>query len=290
MCDTHLLLASAAAPVVELVLANLQSSAPAPSVDPSYPSSHLFPNDLLIIYDFITSEEETDMISQVHADSQFGALGKRQSLHFGPHFDYTTFAVSASAQTPPPPYLTRLLDRLPFQGARDVPDQFTVQYYPPGTGIPPHVDTHSAFEEVLYSLSFGAAVPMTFRRCGTRESRRMRLPKRSLGETEAAPLPAGREEEETEGEVEEWDLVLPPRSLLVMRGASRWGYTHGIKQRKFDQEGYKVVPRKDRYSVTMRKVKPVEDVGCGCPYPEVCDWRIRIERAAMAVDGEAGRA
>ena len=30
-----------------------------------------------------------------------------------------------------------------------MPDQVTVNEYPPGVGIAPHVDTHSAFEEAI---------------------------------------------------------------------------------------------------------------------------------------------
>lgn len=228
------------------------------------------------------------MIDHYHqaTSDRSGAPLKRGALHYGPHFDYTTFAVSTS-HTPPPAHLTRLLDRLPFQGERDIPDQFTVQYYPLGTGIPPHVDTHSAFEESLYSLSFGASIPMQFRQCGAREARRMRLPKRSLGESttetpRSTPPPPAEVVNDDEEDLEEWTLVLPPRSLLVMRGPSRFGFTHGIKGRRFDQEGTKVVQRRDRYSVTMRKVKPAEEVGCECEFPHVCDWRIRKERESAA--------
>lgn len=42
------------------------------------------------------------------------------------------------------------------------PDQVCLQYYSPGTGIPPHVDTHSTYDE-LYALSLGAPVLMQFR-------------------------------------------------------------------------------------------------------------------------------
>lgn len=277
-----LIFAFAAPPAVKRALADIRPNYPTPEIFPdpiTKGTTYAFSNDLLLIHDFITPEEEVEMINRFHADASDIRPGKRQSLHYGPHFDYTTFAPSTSVNTPPPEYLSRLLGRLPLQGERDIPDQFTIQYYPPRAGIPPHVDTHSAFEEALYSLSFGAGVPMQFRRCGAREARRMRLPKRSLGETETAPPPEPTTEED-DGDAEEWELVLPARSLLVMRGASRWGFTHGIKGRRFDQEGTRVVPRQDRYSVTMRRIKPIEEVGCDCPYPAVCDWRIRQEREA----------
>ncbi|KAL1311214.1 hypothetical protein AAFC00_001406 [Neodothiora populina] len=279
---------------VERVLEGLKPSHPAPSISTTEPKIHTFPNGLQIIYDFLTPEEEVEMIREYHSTVQAcdGGTLKRGALHFGPHFDYTTFATSTSAHTPPPTYLTQLLDRLPAQDIRDIPDQFTIQYYPPGTGIPPHVDTHSAFEESLYSLSFGADVPMQFRQCGAKEARRMRLPKRSLGDKESStppPSPSSQRDasplpfqEKADADAEEWELVLPPRSLLIMKGASRYGYTHGIKGRRFDQEGTSIVPRRDRYSVTMRRVKPADEVRCDCAFPHVCDWRIRLEREGSA--------
>lgn len=284
-CPGDLLLSYAGVSAVQRILERLQPDHPAPHVSLDDPNMRTFPNGLLMIQDFLTHEEEREMISHYHSETaeRSKASLKRGALHYGPHFDYTTFAVSKS-HTPPPAYLTRLLDRLPFQGERDIPDQFTIQYYPPGTGIPPHVDTHSAFEESLYSLSFGASIPMQFRKCGAREARRMRLPKRSLGgltsgsSTTGTPPPNDAETEVEDAGAEEWTLSLPPRSLLIMRGASRFGYTHGIKGRKFDQQGTKVVAREDRYSVTMRKIKPAEEVGCECSFPHVCDWRIRSER------------
>lgn len=111
----------------------------------------------------------------------------------------------------------------------------------------------------------------------------MRLPKRSLGNSAEAATPAseilaaGEEEEH----LEEWTLDLPRRSLLVMTGASRFGFTHGIKGRSFDQDGTRIVSRGDRYSVTMRRVKPLEEVRCDCAHPHVCDWRIRQEREGV---------
>ena len=38
------------------------------------------------------------------------------------------------------------------------PDQMTVNEYKPGHGIPPHIDTHSAFEDGIVSVSLGSQV------------------------------------------------------------------------------------------------------------------------------------
>ena len=36
--------------------------------------------------------------------------------------------------------------------------QLTIQLYPPGTGIPPHVESHTAFGDVIVVFSLGARV------------------------------------------------------------------------------------------------------------------------------------
>jgi alkylated DNA repair protein alkB family protein 8 len=259
--------------MVDCILAKIRPNHPPPTITSESPMTHEFSNGLILMHEFITKEEEDEMIREYHiaTASRDGRGLKRGAVHYGPHFDYTTFAVSKSDNTPPPGYLTRLLSRLPARDDRDIPDQYTLQHYPLGTGIPPHVDTHSAFEETIYSLSFGASTRMDFKLCGEKESRRLRLPKRSLGgATETPPPPPSPPVEATEGKTEEWELELPARSLLLMRGPSRYGYTHGIKGRKHDQSGPRLVARQDRYSLTMRRIKPAERIGCGCEYSHVC--------------------
>lgn len=311
------------------------AQAPTPTVDPANPNILRWDDlGLTLIHDFITEAEEATMIAAFHAaESQSQSQSqrppppptkgkKRVSQHYGYHFDYTTFGASETDFTPVPPYLAALLPRLPAHQrdseAQRPPDQFTVQYYPPGAGIPPHVDTHSMFGEVLYSLSFGSAVPMAFRLAGPNDARKMRLPKRSaavgdsstVAEAEAEASPgtgtassptasdAGKDTEERshgerprqgeepgEAQAEKaqghdqpaWELLLPPRSLLVMTGPSRYGYTHAIRPRKTDVVDGRTVPRTGRYSVTMRTVRRGAEIGCHCDYPGVCDARIREE-------------
>lgn len=112
------------------------------------------------------------------------------------------------------------------------------------------MDTHSAFEDTILSLSLGAKTVMDF--------------KHPDGRTVA--------------------VVLPERSLLVMKGESRYLWTHGITPRKFDVvpvtevEGPGVLTsdmsnltlsrRGTRTSLTFRKIRHTP---CNCAYPSVCD-------------------
>ncbi|KAK3358825.1 hypothetical protein B0T25DRAFT_77199 [Lasiosphaeria hispida] len=272
----------------------------APVVDPANPSIQRWLDlGLTLILNFISESQEAEMIAAFHAADPRTGGKKRLSQHFGHHFDYTTFGASDTRFTPVPCYITDFLPRLPVQDS--LPDQFTVQYYPPGAGIPPHVDTHSMFGEALYSLSFGSDVPMVFRMSGANDARKMRLPKRSLtsdakdasepasaeGQQNGAsasvspsPAPAGQDPDQVqEHEHPSWELLLPSRSLLLMTGPSRYGYTHGIKGRKTDIIGGQPVQRVGRYSITMRTTRRGDEIRCDCEYPGVCDARIREEQA-----------
>lgn len=57
-------------------------------------------------------------------------------------------------------------------------DQMTVNEYPAGVGLAPHVDTHSAFAGPILSLSLAGHTVMEFRH-GT-DKRALYLPRRSL--------------------------------------------------------------------------------------------------------------
>jgi alkylated DNA repair protein alkB family protein 8 len=57
-------------------------------------------------------------------------------------------------------------------------DQVTVNEYTCGVGLAPHIDTHSAFEGAIHSLSLAGHTVMEFRRGD--DHRGLLLPPRSL--------------------------------------------------------------------------------------------------------------
>lgn len=120
-------------------------------------------------------------------------------IHFGYEFSYDTN--SALSPAPEIPLEIRaIIRRFPSSivnssGSAFSPDQVTVNIYEPGQGIPPHVDTHSAFEEPIVSLSLLSDVVMEFRDCANVKAVR--------------------------------NAFLPARSLMVMTGASRFRFKHG---------------------------------------------------------------
>ena len=73
-------------------------------------------------------------------------------------------------------------------------DQLTLNDHMPGQGIPPHVDTHSPFEEIFASLSLKSGVTMHFK------------------------TPEGQTK----------DVFLKPRSLVFFSGEVRYNWLHSI--------------------------------------------------------------
>ncbi|XP_074938373.1 tRNA (carboxymethyluridine(34)-5-O)-methyltransferase ALKBH8 isoform X3 [Phalacrocorax aristotelis] len=181
-------------------------------------------------------------------------LKHRRVKHFGYEFCYDNNNVDKDKPLPGglPKICDLFLENCLKQGyIKHKPDQLTVNQYEPGQGIPPHIDTHSAFEDEIISLSLGAQIVMDF--------------KHPDGHTVA--------------------IMLPRCSLLVMAGESRYLWTHGITPRKYDviqasELGQKVGTitadvgdltlnrRETRTSFTFRKVRRSP---CNCIYPSVCD-------------------
>ena len=132
-------------------------------------------------------------------------------------------------------------------------DQLTVNDYVPGQGIPPHIDTHSPFEEVFCSISLNSEATMTFKN--------------------------------PEGEVRH--ISLKPRSLMVFSGEGRYNWLHSIPTRKFDKVNGLIKSRRRRISLTYRKLR--KDPVCACKWPRMCDSQnkqVAVEENMLVGEGE----
>ncbi|KAF5544729.1 Alkylated DNA repair alkB like 8 [Fusarium mexicanum] len=201
------------------------------------------PSGIFMQHDFITPEHEQKLIHIFENELEWPSRGGRLSLHYGYTFSYKTFGIDE--ETPFKPFPEWLVPLLPTTEGRP-PDQVCLQQYAPGTGIPPHVDTHGPFDQ-LYSLSLGSPLFMQF---------------------------ANKEV----GEKIEVDLL--PRSMMQMSGDSRLHWTHGIKSRKTDTLPDGTVRlRQIRWSLTYRWLR--EGAECECGNEKLCDTAQRrkgIER------------
>uniref|UniRef100_UPI00358F5DC6 alkylated DNA repair protein alkB homolog 8 isoform X3 n=1 Tax=Myxine glutinosa TaxID=7769 RepID=UPI00358F5DC6 len=192
------------------------------------------------LLDFLTWDEVEEIQDE-------RVLKHRRVKHFGFEFCYEDNSVNKDHPLPGglPAVCDELISNCLVAGyIQHRPDQLTVNRYEPGQGIPPHVDTHSAFEDGIVSLSLGSQVVMDFRHpCGTR-------------------VP----------------VSLPARSLLVMTGDSRYLWSHGITPRKFDtisnrlqDGGPTLATRGMRISFSFRKIRWQP---CHCAFPSTCDSQV----------------
>jgi alkylated DNA repair dioxygenase AlkB len=260
--------------------------------------------------DFVSASHEAKLLHIFRNELEWPVPkkpGARLSLHYGYTFDYKTFGIDPDIPYKPfPEWLVPLIPRLHDEKKRGsgtgtgtgtaikvrLPDQVCLQYYPPGAGIPPHVDTHSAYDE-LYALSLGSPVVMQFRRTLTRTRTRTTTRSQSnSGKTHTNSCDDNNksannincaDQEQEEGEELEREIVdvdLPPRSMMQMSGESRLHWEHGIKKRKKD-----VLPdgtvrmRGDRWSITYRWLR--EGGVCECGDENLCDTaqrRVGVER------------
>ncbi|XP_017868833.1 PREDICTED: alkylated DNA repair protein alkB homolog 8 [Drosophila arizonae] len=199
------------------------------------------PGGLVLLPDFVSEAEEAALLEAiaVGAASPTDSLKHRQVKHFGYEFLYGSNNVNPlqPLEQGIPAACNFMWERLELP-AFEPPDQLTVNEYEPGQGIPPHVDTHSAFKDPILSLSLQSDVVMDFRR----------------GDQLV-------------------HVLLPRRSLLVMSGESRYDWTHGIRPKHIDvvatpSGSLTTQARSKRTSLTFRRLRRGP---CDCQYPTLCD-------------------
>jgi alkylated DNA repair dioxygenase AlkB len=120
-----------------------------------------------------------------------------------------------------PPWATALAARLHHDNfVPTIPTQLVVNEYQPGIGIFDHVD-QDVFGDVVISVSLGSTSVMRFTRTEPDESR---------------------------------ELVLEPKSVLVLTKDARWLWKHGIPGRVSDLWDGREYVRSRRVSLTFRTV------------------------------------
>ncbi|CAN1306329.1 Alkylated DNA repair protein ALKBH8 homolog [Linum perenne] len=192
-------------------------------------------------------------------------LSKRRVQHYGYEFCYDTRNVNTKRFLGElPSFVSPVLQRISSfpdldNTASSTLDQLTVNEYPRGVGLSPHIDTHSAFEGLIFSLSLAGPCIMEFRQYvnGSHTAR-------------AASC--------TEVEVDNRDdgsnlirkaIYLPPRSMLLLSAEARYAWNHYIPHHKIDVVDGTVINRNSRrVSFTLRKVRRGP---CQCEFPQYCD-------------------
>jgi alkylated DNA repair protein alkB family protein 8 len=175
---------------------------------------------------FLSFEQELLILDTIQSCGAWEELKFRKVQHFGHVFDYGTKKVTKRGP-PMPNFCSFLMEKKEWPSSLGFPDQLTINWYRPGDGIAPHIDTHSAFLSPVVIISLGHAIVMEFSHS-----------------------------------TERVEIYLERGSMLVLEGDSRFIWEHAIKARKIDLVGGKIVERRDRWSLTFRNVR--RDLPCEC--------------------------
>ncbi|MBL7814551.1 MAG: alpha-ketoglutarate-dependent dioxygenase AlkB [Saprospiraceae bacterium] len=169
---------------------------------------------------YISQEEEAFLFTQIDAQNWLLDL-KRRVQHYGYKYDYRARRIDVSMKIGTlPSCLENIAKRLYTEGVfEDIPDQVIVNEYEPGQGISPHIDCEPCFEDTIVSISLNSTAVMEFCR------NNIKIP-----------------------------ILLEPRSAVILKGESRYEWTHSIPARQKDVFENQVFQRKRRVSLTFRKV------------------------------------
>ncbi|CAH1451786.1 unnamed protein product [Lactuca virosa] len=221
------------------------------SVEVCLEASELNIPGIYLIHDFVSAQEEEQLLAAVDA-RPWHSLAKRRVQHYGYEFCYDIRNVNTQHRLGNlPSFVDCILQKIPvfkkLDEAADVSlDQLTVNEYPTGVGLSPHIDTHSAFEGSIYSLSLSGPCIMEFRGSdddNDRDKERSNSRRRAI--------------------------YLAPRSMLLLSGEGRYAWQHYIPHHKVDKVKDTVIRRGSRrVSFTFRKVRKGP---CQCDYSQFCD-------------------
>ena len=182
----------------------------------------MIPPSARYLPDYVDAAKARELLAQIDALPWRDDL-RRRVQHYGYRYNYKARRVTRDSYLGPlPEWLATLAGGLSADGIFEaVPDQVIVNEYLPGQGIAAHVDCEPCFGDMIASLSLGSGCTMEF--------------------TPLGPQPALAHR-------------LEPASLLVLEGASRFDWKHGIAARRSDEVGGASVPRGRRVSLTFRNV------------------------------------
>ena len=180
------------------------------------------PPGCYIVPNFIDDDQEAALLRTIDRQPWLSDL-KRRVQHYGYRYDYRFRDISGADKLGEiPDWLSEIGRILVRNGHYSTePDQVIINEYLPGQGIAAHIDRQHCFADRVATVSLGSQCVMRFEN-------------RQLGE--------------------KIDVELPPRSLAMITGDSRYNWTHAIAARKSDVIDGVRVPRRRRVSLTYRKV------------------------------------
>jgi len=150
--------------------------------------------------------------------------------------------------------VNRLIDHHWINNNTDIPDQIIVNEYLAGQGIKNHVDAITEWTGCVFSLSLLSAYPMSFIPLTPDQIQQQFQVLNRIG-MNYKTIEEINETIERYKTAETVDLVLKPRSVIVLKGDARYLWKHGIlsKTEDLDLTTNQIVPRSRRVSITFRR-------------------------------------
>lgn len=146
---------------------------------------------------------------------------RRRVQQYGHQYNYTSRQVSSSEILPIPVWGENIIKNILDAGITTKKfDQMIINEYLPGQGISSHIDSIYSFEDEIVSVTLGSACIINFSQKTTNK---------------------------------EYEMLLEPGDLLVMKEEARYEWHHQIKSRKNDVWKGKTIKRERRISITFRK-------------------------------------
>ena len=215
-------------------VSDIPRTAPASICNPVQYDDARVPPGFLVFPEYLTESEETDLLDEIDCQ-EWDTTIKRRVQHYGFRFQYSKLNVDKDTPIREFPPLCQAIQNRSELNSYGF-NQLTINEYVPGVGIASHCDTHSAFTDTIAVVSLGSPITMDF--VSACNSKRV-------------------------------SVRIPPRSLFLMTGESRYGWRHGIASRKTDVEcSGDVVNRGRRVSLTFRQCIDGE---CSCLFPSLCN-------------------
>eukprot|EP00026_Physarum_polycephalum_P014404 Phypoly_transcript_14915.p1 GENE.Phypoly_transcript_14915~~Phypoly_transcript_14915.p1 ORF type:complete len:238 (+),score=30.89 Phypoly_transcript_14915:241-954(+) len=194
-----------------------------------------------VVREFITQEEERKLLAAIDAQ-EWNTDIKRRTQQYGAKYDYRTQNAShkenEKREVAPIPdsfeFVTQRLLQQNIYTDEHPPDQLIINEYTKGQGILHHIDAPKLWGPIVSTLSIGSPAVMEFRK-----------PKKED--------PTGKHTV---------DIILEPRSIVVLTGPARYDWQHGIaKTVSFNWKGVKYTRPDDyrRISLTFRTIATRQD-------------------------------
>ncbi|KPH15019.1 alpha-ketoglutarate-dependent dioxygenase AlkB [Chryseobacterium sp. MEBOG06] len=171
--------------------------------------------------DFLSIEEESLIVSEID-NAIWDTNLKRRVQHYGYIYDYKKKNIDQDLKIGKlPDWLISLEGKIKKNfNLKNSFDQVIINEYEPGQGISNHIDCIPCFEDIIISVSLLSSCVMQFSK-----------------------------------DQEKHELLLNPRSILLLNGDARYNWKHGIKAVKNDKWLNTIIPRERRISITFRKIK-----------------------------------